>query len=261
MFQPHEFVIGERDVLWDREWGMSIGLCGICAFFGWLALIFQRQLPSTHGESGIASDPKLNIRSLLLLLFGCQFAYTLATAPILFDRHLLLLVPTAILLVAFTAPPTPPRRFLPATLLMGYAAYGITCTHDLHAISRAVFLAGQQLLAAGVPADEIDAGYAFDGWYMYERSQTISRSPTMRIPPWWPTSHKVTASSFKQPWWIYGLVTEIRPKYVVSLSSPIPLHQFDGAYEYEEIEYKQSYWTYWPLKEHRIHVFRTASLH
>jgi hypothetical protein len=138
--------------------------------------------------------------------------------------------------------------------------YGITCTHDLHAISRAVFLAGQRLLAVGVPADAIDAGYAFDGWYMYERSQTISRSPTMRIPPWWPTSHKFTASSSKQPWWIYGLVTEIRPQYVVSLSSPIPLHQFGGDYEFEEIEYEQSYWTYWPLKEHRVYVFRTAAL-
>jgi hypothetical protein len=75
MFQPHEFVIGEREVLWDREWGMFIGLCGICAFFGWLTLILQQQSPSTSEEGSTPSTKKSEIRSLLILLFGTQFAY------------------------------------------------------------------------------------------------------------------------------------------------------------------------------------------
>ena len=258
MFQSNEFVVWNRPLMWDREWGMAIGLIGILSFLVWLLLVGSGWI--TLRESGARSEPHAFSCRFVMLVFGFQLAYVLATSPILFDRHLLLLAPTAVVLVALLVPADiSPRISVAAPFLVGYAVYGIICSHDLHSVSRAVFLEGDRLLATGVPADQIDAGYAFDGWYMYEASQQISPAPAVELPAWWPDS-SLPQKGFEQPWWIYHLVCTVKPLYVVTASTTISGNMYRGEYHFEEIEGEGRYWTYWPYGEHKVKVFRGKSI-
>jgi len=256
MFHPHELVIWSRNQLWAREWGMAVGLIGVICFLLWIFWLAVSASAETRPE-----DPRADIRSsgiqFLGLLLAFQIVYIVMTTPIVYDRHLLLLAPTAITLVAVAIPMKEGISVtwvLPGLMLAGYSYYGLTCSHDLHAVSRAAFLEGKGLLDNGVPADQIDGGYAFDGWYMYEQSHAESRPPALRLPPWWPTGEPNPHMEY--PWWIYGLITEVQPGYVITADSSVPGSMFRGEYRFEEIESQQQYFTYWPRGAHKIRVFR-----
>lgn len=256
MFHPHELVIWSRPQLWDREWGMAVGLVGVISILLWIFwLAVSTSAAPEHSRS--QTTVRQSGVHFLGVLFAFQLAYIIMTTPIVYDRHLLLLAPTAIALLAVAIPMAENFSLnwtLPTMMLVGYAYYGLACSHDIHAVSRAAFLEGKALLDAGVPPDQIDAGYAFDGWYMYEQSHSASRPPALRLPPWWPTDQPNPHMEY--PWWIYGLITEIQPNYVITADSHVPGSMFRGEYRFEEIESQQHYFTYWPWGEHKIRIYR-----
>lgn len=265
MFHPNEFVIQEQTApLWRLEWGIVVGFVGLLSAWWFLGVLLR---PIRTGDSHLQtpeapSEDSVRARRLLGLLLGAQAAYILATTPVLFDRHLLLLAPTVICLAALSVPPgVRPRRLVPGAVLAVYAAYGIVCTHDIHAVSRAVWQEGDRLIASGVDPAEIDAGYAFDGWYMYERSAEVQTPPLIQFSQWWQTAYpRPILESRGSPWWIGGLATQVRPKYVVAAAAHIPHHLFDGRYRFEELECDRTYRTYWPWRIQRVHVFRAVPL-
>jgi len=57
---------------------------------------------------------------------------------------------------------------------------------DYFAWNEAKWNAGRALLASGVPAQKIDGGYEWDGWYLYDASAEYLRSHNlpMTIDPW-----------------------------------------------------------------------------
>ena len=260
-FQPQEFVTGDRDLLWLPEYGIAAGFCGLVAGLCWVRIIKQPGGRTNQTADANGSVHPICARRLLFLLFVFQLAYVLVTSPILYDRHLILLLPTVVVMASLvTSKHSNPRLLAPAIVLLGYAAYGIVCSHDVHAVSRAVFLEGERLLASGVRAERIDAGYAFDGWHMYERSHAMSPETTLYMPPWWPSTRPTTASHLEQPWWISILTTQVKPEYVVAISANIPHGNYQGQYRFEEIECTRRYWTYWPLREQKVHLFRCHRL-
>ncbi len=260
MFGPNVFAIQEQTApLWRLEWGIAIGLVGLLSAIWFLAVICRFSTPATPSKDGDVVHAELRrARRLLLLLLVFQAAYALATAPVLFDRHLLLFAPTVIGLAALAAPiDVCPRRFVPAVALVVYAVYGVVCTHDIHAVSRGVFLEGARLVESGVDPAQIDAGYAFDGWFMYERSAAVKTPPLVQMGPWWPSSYPLpNLQSYGSPWWIGGVTTQVRPGYVVTAEVPIPSHMFESLHRFEELEGEQRIQTYWPWREQRVRVFR-----
>lgn len=274
LFQPNEFVIGWRRSLWDPEWGIGVGLLGLAGVLLWIfhlaswlsvktnaaAAISQGTRPADvvaqelNLPRGIAPEMRFAVQFLGILMV-CQLAYIIATTPILYDRHLLLVAPTAIVLGALIADRSMRiHGVAAAVILSGYAAYGAVCSHDLHAVSRAVFLEGVRLVDAGIAPEHIDAGYAFDGWYMYEKSQAKSPAPAVSLPPWWPNRFQNPEMDY--PWWVYGLATQVRPDYVVSTSPGIPTSMFQAKYRFEEIACDAEFVTYWPPETHKLHLFR-----
>lgn len=113
-----------------------------------------------------------------LLMFTVVGSYTgglllFANSEALFDRYLLPLIPPLMaLLLMQTGDAWPVRerfwRVLPCCLLLVlYAAFSMSVTHDYLAWNRARSRATEFLMQAGVTPHQIDGGYEFNGWYLY----------------------------------------------------------------------------------------------
>jgi hypothetical protein len=255
-FDPFAFAVWASPQVWHRDWGIAVGLLGIVAFLICCASLGSWTSEPAASAVGTASPRTMAIR-LVFLVFFFQLGYCYATAPILFDRHLLLLAPSAIVLAALTIRVDSTINWpRPALLMTGYALYSIAGSHDIHAVSRAVFFEGERLRSEGIPDEKIDAGYAFDGWYMYEKSFAISPADPVILPPWWPEPVKPYMPEVEHPWWIYELVKSVDPEYVVTAETQIPAFMFQGKFHYEERPGQQQYQTYWPWGRHSVKVFR-----
>jgi hypothetical protein len=189
---------------------------------------------------------------LLVVLFGIQLAYLLVTAPIVFDRHLLLIAPTVLLLFCVLVRDATRLRVAAfVVLVLPLAFYAVAGTHDVQAMSRAAFTAGEDLLRAGVDARTIDAGYAFDGWWVFETQQ-----PGERL---WarPTDG----------WWVQHLFPTIRTDFVVSLSPTLDYARMAPAItggdralflqprlDGYRVVRTYRYRTFWPWRERALYV-------
>ncbi len=250
MFEPHAFVIGDRPRLWSSEAGDLIGFFGVVSVVGMLWLFFVVNNPL------IKRKKKSLPMSFLIILFGLQVGYVIATSTILFDRHLLLIAPTVIAIVVGAAHQSHVTRLWPVAVLWiaVYGIYGIVTSHDIHAISRAVFLAAEEVKASGVSVDHIDGGYAFDGWYVYEQSNQDAPALPIKLPPWWPSKGRDSAS-FYRPWWVGNLIRIIEPEYMISISEEIPVGLYGGEHHFQEVPCSLTYTTWWPCKENKVYLF------
>lgn len=198
ILSPNEVLAGDRPVLWGKAVAWTLSLLLILALVSFVALALasstRRWLP--------AEQPAVR---LLTLLAVAQFAYLLLTAPIVFDRHLLLLLPSVILLVALWTRDLRLNVVPAGSVLAVFAFYSIATTHDVHAFSRAAFAAGRMLSERGVGVMQMDCGYAYDGWNTFELWQQE------RIPRARPTD----------AWWVRALMQGTDTRFVASLSPSI----------------------------------------
>ncbi len=140
-----------------------------------------------HGERLSNLD-----RSLLAMSIPFAGAYLILvfTRRSVYDRYF---VPILFLAILFSLRWFE-RRFATAVSwlslvpLAALAFYGVAATHDRFASARAVVAAAAELRAAGVPRNQIDGGFEYNGWteieangYMNEPS-CIHRAPTIRSP-------------------------------------------------------------------------------
>ncbi len=222
-FPENEFILGERPVLWPSWVPWAFSLAGLVALAVILRVAFgvgESRAPDRGGEA------EYRLTRLLVVLLALQLTYLVATTPIQYDRHLLLTCPTAITLFAILVRNVGQVRWIPFCIgLAPFALYGLAATHDIHAISRTAWKAGDELLADGVPADRLDAGYAFTCWHMYERSREADTRP----------------SRTEDAWWIERLTPAVTPRYVVSLSNPIR-----STLQPYEVHRAYQYWAFWP---------------
>lgn len=193
-----EVIVGDRPLLWGRPvaWTVTILLLLALAGFVGVALRNARVSPTTPTPVAL---------KFVTLLGALQFVYLLLTVRIVFDRHLLMVLPTALFLVAGWTRDCTLNRTAPALVLTFLACYGLAGTHDVYAFSRAAFKAGDSLLARGVSPMAIDGGYAFDGWYTFEAWQ----------------QEKIRRARTTDPWWVQALMQGIDSRLLLSLSPSI----------------------------------------
>ena len=168
LLSPNELILGARDILWPQG---ADRLASVLLLLGALLL-------GLRAAAARLASPTLRLAGLLLAL---QLAYLLATGGIGFDRHLLILAPTALIL--FVGSLGPALRLRPgraALALLPFAAYAVATSHDWHAISRTAARAQRQLVGAGLDPELLDAGYAATSYAVYERGR---RERAAGLPP------------------------------------------------------------------------------
>ncbi len=126
----------------------------------------------------------------LLGPFSVAYVGLIVTRAAMFDRYLLPLL-FALLVVLLRLYERRVGGRLPlacAVPLVVLAVYGVAGTHDLFALSRARLAAANEMRAAGVPRNEIVAGFEYDGWTQIELTGYVNE-PRMHTPagayrPW-----------------------------------------------------------------------------
>ena len=153
--------------------------------------------------------------------------------------------------------------FVPCIVLL--ALYGIAGAHDLHAISRTAFRAGEDLRARGVDPQNIDAGFAFDGWHMFRRSLDELRQG---LPPLVRQDGEVHDAAY-----LHKLIPRIRTRHVVSLSATIDSEKWQDALApwarrsalgprltAYDVRQEYRYRRYWPWGEGTLYVLEERAL-
>jgi hypothetical protein len=265
---PNEVIVGAREPLWGDgvAWLWSILLViGLGLLVArWIAGPEpQAETPETHG----GRERKVTLR-LAAVLLGLQLVYAFLTIGILFDRHLIALIPAA--MVAFVGCLTPGSRLrlVPYTLcLLPLAFYSIAGTHDVHAFSRAAATAGRALIEEGIDPQRIDAGFAFDGWHMYERSWRGDETGRPRH-----FARSGEGDEHLDANWVQDLAPGILTQYVVSLSPRMQPRRWRPALSHWAVELPQPrlglyrvvdqhpYFRYWPWGEAAVYTLVDRSL-
>lgn len=260
---PNEVIVGAREVWWGDTlgWIASVLLALGAAIFvaRWL-----RGREPRDADLAYPPDPE-PVRAVVVrfagLLLALQLAYGFATFGILFDRHLIALLPAALVVLVGSQAPGVHVRLVPYALcLVPYALYAVAGTHDVHAFSRAAAAAGDRLIARGVDPQRIDAGLAFNGWHMYERSWEMG--------PDGPPRHyaREGRAGAQDAYYLSGLTPAILTQYVVSLSPTMQPEHWQHALPYWARMLKQPtldnyhvidelpYRRYWPWGEGHVYT-------
>jgi hypothetical protein len=112
-----------------------------------------------------------------------------------YDRYLLAILPLVIALVLRGAPQLRERTMVAGVVVLGLMS--VLGTRDHLAYNTALWHAVDGLRAAGVPEDQIDAGYVVDGWFHFARPEHAPRDASgQRIFSW------LTAPGGLLPWQI-----------------------------------------------------------
>jgi len=117
---------------------------------------------------------KITLNSTSFIVLFCAMYFLLILSLRSFDRYILFLLPFGIL---FGIPLL--KHFSWSKITFGILAtflgvYGIIGTHQYFRWNEARWVLAQNLLAQGVGAHEIDAGYEWVGWYLYGKEQNSS---------------------------------------------------------------------------------------
>lgn len=159
------------DRLWSPRtleggwWGPTlVGLVGAA----WMLAGFVRWFVLIPGDGRRpATDARRRQQAFLMLwaVFAIVALYH-PWLPVRFDRYLLgALVPVLLLVAMVHTRWNPALAVLQAVLCIGLYGFSLVGLQDYMAWNGARWKAVDQLMAAGVPPEEIDGGYEFNGWY------------------------------------------------------------------------------------------------
>lgn len=256
MFE-NEIFLGERDVLWGKTSGLIAGIIFLVAALAlasrWLTF-----------RSVLAISSRGTALRLASVLMGLELCYVLLTSPILFDRHLLVLGPTATVIAVLlreTLTPNRWQRFLLTLCLVAMGGYSLAGTHDIHAQLKAIHEFGNQLVDEGVSPENICAGYSFECWHTFEERDSQLRVVNPAMYPWWienrwyadqgPLSSQLAFR--KDNWWIGDLDQPQDIRYAIATSQELP-----SELEFDVIN-SSSFSKWWPKREQRVFVLRLTS--
>ena len=155
---------------WFQGLVLAISLSGAAAL---IAALIEGLWRWTHWLRGPAT---------VLLLNGLGQLLFLEVLWLFYDRYYLPLLPGSTAILAGYLKPT---KRVTAVILAGglfWGAIAITGTIDMFRFSVAVAEAQTWLLRQGVPAGQIDAGYALNGWLLYAPSLPSGRGPEPDVP-------------------------------------------------------------------------------
>jgi 4-amino-4-deoxy-L-arabinose transferase-like glycosyltransferase len=245
--RPNELILGDRDVLWSAPVSWVLSVAFTLAFLAFVAI------PAAACDDAT----RRRIARLSAALLAVQLVHLLLTSRFFFDRHLLILCPTVVVLFCVLLDTRLAPRAAAFAAVLPFALYGIAGTHDSHAASRAAFQAGSTLVARGIHPQWIDGGYAFDGWYVYDR-----------VPPDLPRPVLADGS-----WWVRSLFPQITPVYVIALSPGLDPARWADALtganrelllrprlDRYRVAGTLAYRTYWPFGTKNVYVLVDRSL-
>jgi hypothetical protein len=131
------------------------------------------------------------VRSFLILSVLLYLAAAILTNP-LFDEYLVPLVP---LLAAGLVPNDTslsssdrivPRRVLSGALIFAFAVFAVCGTHDYLMLNRVRWRALETLQhELHVGPEDIDGGYEFNGWYLYDPKHVLKFTLRRDQVSWW----------------------------------------------------------------------------
>jgi hypothetical protein len=193
-------------------------------FFLWFVLEFRhsQKLVENSCLKGIARPGSTSWSSLLTLIVPFVLSYCALLIPRavfsgLYDRYLIPLM--------FFAIPICLRLFqerihtvFPSVswlLVLLFAAYTTSATHDTFGQYRARLAAIREMETAGIPATSIDGGFEFNGMTQIEATGHLN-NPLIRVPK---TAFQPTtpAAASNCPLTLGGYIPMVRPKFALSL--------------------------------------------
>lgn len=231
LFAPNTYLLGSAEVRWGPPLAWVITVLSV---LGSIALL--QRFSETEWQP--RERPRWVTIRLCSLWLVWQLAYIIGTTPLLFDRHLLILAPSSVLLFVLLTPRETHWRLVPfAAVVLPLAYYSLAGSHDIHAESRLAFQAGRDLMGQGIPPEKINGGYAFDGWHLY--GTHAGPVPVRPLPPWW--NYRIWAhlnsldrtsdallNSPESAWWSGPVRPPGKVDYIITLSSPKIVRQKIG---------------------------------
>lgn len=135
------------------------------------------------------------------------------------DRYLLPLLPFAVALGLWVLRDV--RFSLPAGWLVvaALAAFSVAGTRDFLVLQRTTWNMGRYAVSKGVPLNQLDAGYAWDGYHLWGAEVNPETAPP-ETGPWWVW------------WWTPGNVPATDLTYVVSVA-PLPGYDEVTSFQYD----------------------------
>lgn len=160
---------------------LATGIVMSAARAAWSSLRGPRSLGECQEDgAALASEVRLLIAIAGIFYLG----WHLCTGPFLFDRYILPLLPLSWIL-ALSVIPSPLRRAPLAAVLALSALVSIAGTREYLSWNAARASAVHDLLAAGIPTSQIDAGFEWNGTWRFE--EYVRKRGTIRHPDssWW----------------------------------------------------------------------------
>jgi hypothetical protein len=166
--------------MWARPLVLLVGLFTVAAFI----------------QAGRLSRPRGSGAATFMLAYALLNLAVVHALWLYNDRYFLVFAPTIVWLAAQWCTRVVVRPALVWTLLACMAAVSISGTRDMLDVNEACATAARDLEAAGVPAWDIDAGYASNGWRLYVHPENLPRGADRRyevpfVTSKTPTTYKV----------------------------------------------------------------------
>lgn len=178
-------VLGSRPILLTPEMRALLTLVCLGATL-LLGLVAARAVSS-------AASPQRGAAVLVLCIGLGQVAgvlppsfHYLGWASGSLDRYLLPLLPLTIALALWGLREFTISRLLGWVVVAALLLFSVAGTRDYLVFMQAIWGVGDRAVAAGVPLEQLDAGSAWDGYYLYERGlQQPIKPRTPKGRPWW----------------------------------------------------------------------------
>lgn len=157
-------------------WAYAVAYLVSCGLLAWHAVVlyeFVRQRrASPTGPSHLG----------FLWLFSVGYAIVIVSVSS-FDRYLLLLLPAVLWLVGQVLTTLAWSRRVALLLIALLASYSLVGTQHYLAWNQARWTLGQRLVASGTALRQIEGGYEWNGWYLYDQPAFFHQTPTWA--PWY----------------------------------------------------------------------------
>jgi dolichyl-phosphate-mannose-protein mannosyltransferase len=138
--------------------------------------VFRRLLDAVSSISMTPRMPLVIYLIAYLVLANVLWMYN--------DRYLIVLLPVVVALALGGRQQGAEVPRLPWTAIAIFAAVAVIGTRDALRFNQSLRDNWQALVDSGVPPSEIDAGYVWNGWWLYAHPENLSGGQTVNDVPW-----------------------------------------------------------------------------
>jgi len=125
------------------------------------------------------------------------------------DRYLIVLLPVVVALALGgrqQGAEVPRVAWIPLAI---FAAVAVVGTRDALRFNQSLHDSWQSLVDSGIPSSDIDAGYVWNGWWLYAHPENLAKGQTVQDVPWITTGRRSTYILSKSVLTGYDVVREV----------------------------------------------------